>query len=238
MEPTGQILPHSTFGRTLTRLAMNSNTIVELGCWHGGGSTKCLADGLVRPEQRMWSIDTSPQMIAEARGRNPDERITFLCGTVLTTQECDFKNHGLYGDGTHHQSKSLLPEDQRLGEAMAEMQRTSQAPYICDQLPEQIDLCLFDGGEYSTRFDFLKLYKRCRVIALDDTRKDCAWKNFRNHDGMMTSLGEAKWNLMFHTPYERNGWSVFLRVPKRPNGKLFPICRDLGDVDKVLANPI
>lgn len=233
-EETGQILPDTNMGRVLTRLAMNSNTIVELGCWRGGGSTKCLASGLVRPDQRMFAIDTSPQMIAEARERNPDERITFLCGTVLTPQECDFKNHGLYSN-PQNACKSLLPEDQRLGEAIAEMQRTALCPCIIDKLPEQIDLCLFDGGEYSTRFDFLKLYKRCRVIALDDIRRDCAWKNYRNHQSLMNSMGPAAWNLMFHRPYERHGWSVFVRVPKRPNGKLFPLCRTLDDIDGLLA---
>jgi hypothetical protein len=231
-EPIGQILPESNFGRVLTRLAKNSNTIVELGCWRGGGSTKCLADGLVRPEQRMWSIDTSPQMIAEARDRNPDDRITFLCGTVLKPNECDMHSHGLYAN--HPLSKSMLPEDHRLSEAMAEMRACSQAPFIGDQLPEEIDLCLFDGGEYSTRFEFLKLYKRCRVIALDDIRKDVAFKNYRNHQSMMTPLTPLGWNLLFHRPYERNGWSVFVRVQKRPNGKLFPICNTLDDIDNVL----
>lgn len=234
MDESGQILPESNFGRVLTRLAEHSNTIVELGCWRGGGSTRCLAAGLVRPEQRMWSIDISPQMIAEARERNPDVRITFLCGTVLKPEECAPSSHGLYGKS--YQSKSLVPEDQRLPEALAEMQRTSQCPCIIDQLPEQIDLCLFDGGEYSTRFDFLKIYKRCKVVALDDIRKDVAWKNFRNHDSLITSLGDAQWNLLFHRPFERHGWSVFIRVPKRPSGKLFPLCQKIDDIDRVLGS--
>lgn len=227
-------MPETNFGKVLTRLAMNSNTIVELGCWHGGGSTKCLAAGLVRPEQRMWSIDTSPQMIAEARERNPDERITFLCGTVLKPNECEFRTSALYSEKSS--AKTMIPEDQRFPEAIAEMQRTAQAPYVCDQLPEQIDLCLFDGGEYSTRFDFLKLYKRCRVIALDDTRRDLAWKNYRNHYSLMNSqLSSIAWNLMFNRPYERHGWSVFVRVPKRPNGKLYPLCLKLEDIDTILT---
>lgn len=219
---------------------MNSSTIVELGCWRGGGSTKCLAAGLVRPEQRMWSIDISPQMVAEARERNPDKRITFLCGTVLKPEECDpLKPSALFAMKTREtHDKSLIPSDQRAQAAVDEMTRCAQAPFIGDQLPEQIDLCLFDGGEYSTRFDFLKLYKRCRVVALDDIRKDLAWKNYGNHMGLMNSLGESKWNLLFSRPFERHGWSVFIRVPKRPNGKLFPICSKLEDIDRVLNPPI
>lgn len=235
-EPIGQILPDSNMGRVLTRLAMNSQTIVELGCWRGGGSTKCLAAGLVRPEQRMWSIDISSQMVAEARERNPDERITFLCGTVLTPQECDYKNHRLFAnENSQTGAKSLLPEDQRLPQAIEEMKACSKSPCIFDHLPKQIDLCLFDGGEYSTRFEFLKLYKRCRVIALDDIRKDLAFKNYRNHQALITPLPPIGWNLMFHRPYERNGWSVFIRVSKRPNGHLVPICHNLDDIDRVLG---
>lgn len=194
----------------------------------------CLAAGLVRPEQRMWSIDISPQMVAEARERNPDDRITFLCGTVLKPEECNPIDHGLYANG-RHQSKGLVPDDNRRNEAWEEMRRCSQAPFIGDQIPEQIDLCLFDGGEYSTRFEFLKLYKRCKVIALDDIRRDCAWKNYRNHQSMMGPLSPVGRDLMFHRPYERNGWSVFIRVPKRPAGHLVPICQKLEDIDRVLG---
>lgn len=232
-EPTGQILPDSNFGRVLTRLAINSNTIVELGCWRGGGSTMCLAAGLVRPEQRMWSIDISAQMVAEARERNPDDRITFLCGTVLKPEECEITGQGVTG----RFRDSMIPTTEpTMSLAVQEMAACSQAPYIGDQIPEQIDLCLFDGGEYSTRFEFLKLFKQCKVIACDDIRRDCAWKNYRNHYSMMNSqLGPVQWNLMFHHPYERNGWSVFIRVPKRPNGKLFPLCQNLDDIDRVIS---
>lgn len=152
----------------------------------------------------------------------------------LKPQECDPLKHGLYA-GKHEQSKPLIPTDERMAEAVAEMQRTAQAPYIGDQLPEQIDLCLFDGGEYATRFDFLKLFRRCRVIALDDIRRDMAWKNYANYQGLCNPSNPHGWNLMFHRPYERHGWSVFIRVPKRPNGKLFPLCQTIDDIDRVLA---
>lgn len=232
IEPTGQILPDSNFGRVLTRLAMHSNTIVEIGCWHGGGSTKCLAAGLVRPDQRMWSIDISPSMVSEARMRNPDERITFLCGTVLKPEECDITGAGVYGQTRHN----MIPnEEPRMSEAIRELANCEKLPYIGDQIPEQIDLLLFDGGEFASRFEFLKLFKRCEVIALDDTRKDRAWKNYQNHQGLMSPLNPTGWNLMFNRPYERNGWSVFYRVDKRPPGSLVPMCNEPEDIDNILC---
>jgi len=78
-EPKGQILPNSEFGDLLTEIASKSETILEIGTWHGQGSTLCLSRGLVRPTQRMWTVDQSKEMWKEARGYYPDEqRIRFL----------------------------------------------------------------------------------------------------------------------------------------------------------------
>lgn len=78
-EPKGQILPDSEFGDLLTELSKKSETILEIGTWHGQGSTLCLARGLVRPTQRMWSVDKSKAMRDEAASYYPSERrIQFL----------------------------------------------------------------------------------------------------------------------------------------------------------------
>lgn len=236
--PLGQILPESNFGQVLTRLAVHSQTIVEIGCWRGGGSTKCLASGLVRPEQRMWSVEASPEMIAEARALNPDERITFLCGTILTPEECDPLGVLLYpGEIKKATPDRFLPpvNSPLRTHAEAEMKACAKLPYVGDQIPEQMDLLLLDGGEYSTRFEFVKLMHRARVIALDDIRKDTAWKNYRNHMGLSAPINTIGWQMMFHRPYERNGWSVFYRVPKRPPGHLVPMCNCPEDIDALLS---
>lgn len=187
MGPKGQILPESNFGQALTALARNSNTIVEIGCWRGGGSTKCLALGLVRPEQKMWSIDASPEMIAESKALNHDERISFLCGTVLRPDEC-----------------VVSTEHLDLKDAVQEMENCSKLPYIGEKLPEDIDLLLLDGGEFSSRSEFIKLRNRCKIIALDDIRKEASWKNYQNHQDLISVVEP-----MFHFPNDRNGWSVF-----------------------------
>lgn len=233
MEPKGQILPESNFGQVLTKLASLSNTIVEIGCWRGGGSTKCLALGLVRPDQRMWSIDISPEMVAEAKAGNPDPRITFLCGTVLTPEECDITGAGVYRGQTRN--KMIPTEQPQMGEAIQQLGDCSRTAYVGDQLPEQIDLMLFDGGEFTSRFEFLKYYKRCKVIALDDIRRDVAWKNYQNHQGLMSPLSPTGWNILFHRPFERNGWSVFYRVDKRPPGHLVPMCAGPEDIAKIIS---
>jgi predicted O-methyltransferase YrrM len=82
-EPKGQILPGTRFGDMLTELAKQSETIVEIGSWHGLGSTKCLANGLVRSTQRMWTFETNIDVCKEASSYYNDDRIAFVNGVLL-----------------------------------------------------------------------------------------------------------------------------------------------------------
>lgn len=68
----------------LTVLAMDAETIVEIGSWHGLGSTKCLANGLVRPTQRMWTFEQDKEVSAEAASYYNDSRITFVASDFLS----------------------------------------------------------------------------------------------------------------------------------------------------------
>lgn len=74
----GQILPHSEFGQWLTRLARQAEVIVEVGTWHGEGSTRCIANGLARPSQRFWTVEQDTNVCERARSRYNDLRITFV----------------------------------------------------------------------------------------------------------------------------------------------------------------
>lgn len=82
VEPNGQILPSSRFGSMLTALAKTVDAIVEIGTWNGGGSTLCLAMGLERPEQRLYTIEADRTMRDTAKARYSDDRIVFIHGTV------------------------------------------------------------------------------------------------------------------------------------------------------------
>lgn len=85
MIPQGQILPDSDFGRALTVLARESEVIVEIGTWYGEGSTRCLANGLIRPTQSLHTIEANPDVSAAAAARYNDPRIHFLVGTITNT---------------------------------------------------------------------------------------------------------------------------------------------------------
>lgn len=160
MEPKGQILPATKFGDLLTDLAKECETILEIGTWHGLGSTLCLSLGLVRPTQRMWTVDQSLEMWKEARSYYPEEyRIRFL------------KAHAID---------------------------------ILDEIPQKIDLILFDGNDLQTDTEFDLLVGRIqKYAALDDTRER---KNVRQRRDLV-----GRWITVADVQDERNGWAVFKR---------------------------
>lgn len=161
-EPKGQILPGTEFGDLLTKLASQCETILEIGTWHGLGSTQCLSEGLVRPTQRMWTVDPSFQMWKEARSYYPDEpRIRFLNAKTID---------------------------------------------VLDEIPNTLDMVLFDGDDHETDDEFAVLIERItKFVALDDTNER---KNYNNRDFLL----HKKWKIIADVKEERNGWAVFERV--------------------------
>lgn len=192
-EPQGQILPGSRFGDILTVLAREAATIVEIGTWRGQGSTRCLANGLVRPEQRMWSLDTSLDMIHQARQGYSDPRITFIHGRVIRPEEMEIDK---------------APTDrEKLALFYGEREALAQSPYVLDQIPESIDLLLLDGGEYTSIAERKVLEPRTKIMALDDCLQSRAWKNYRNYMHFMNN----GWVRLVDGMDDRNGWFVFQR---------------------------
>lgn len=215
------ILPESNFGRVLMRLAMRSNTIVEIGCGNGEGSTVCLANGLVRPEQRMFSVESNPEMFRKACYLYCDERLKFLCGTVLTPKECALDKKALYG-----QSRIDKLPSGRIQECAAEMWASVNLPYVGDQIPGEIDLLLLDGGEFASRFEFLKLYKRCQIAKSILLR-------FNSHTPLIDA--GVVFDFIFAYPtYDENGEPRGNAISK--NGvKALGLCRIVGLKDRAMG---
>jgi hypothetical protein len=190
-ELEGQILPDSRFGKLLTALTKETKTIVEIGCWRGGGSTKCISLGLVHPDQQVWAIDADRDCLNKCRYYYKKEpRIMFRQGTICN-------------------EKLLLPK----------LEDPTTWPYwesdraivvkrlpLIDLLPPEIGLLLLDGGDYSTHGDFELLHPRSHFIALDDTN------TVKNKIVRQRCL-DVGWRVLADHPDERNGWFVCERIP-------------------------
>lgn len=76
---------------------------------------------------------------------------------------------------------------------------------VIDQLPQDIDLLLLDGGEWSTDEEFDILSPSANMIALDDTMRR---KNQRQRDIMINS---NDWEILVDDTEERNGFLIGCR---------------------------
>lgn len=186
MTELGQILPDSNLGQTLTRLSKDAETIVETGTWNGRGSTQCLRLGLVRPTQRIWTVEANEERHLSAKEFHADEpRITCLLGTIVTGVE-------------------ILPavSGVNISDFTSEVAQNNTSPLVFDQLPAAIDLFFCDGGAFSGFAEVKKLKERCNVIVLDDVNDS---KNSRSFDML-----SENWRLL-EVHGDRYGWAVFKR---------------------------
>lgn len=76
----GQILPESEFGRWLTELASRSANVVEIGGWHGEGSTRCLVEG--RP-LNLWTVEQDLECLRELHRLYDKIPVTIVEGKAL-----------------------------------------------------------------------------------------------------------------------------------------------------------
>lgn len=185
----GQILPGSEFGNLLTRLATEAEVIVEIGTWYGGGSTKCLQLGMIRPGQKLFTVELDAE---KARLASSDyllfkNNISFIHGTIVLPEEFQPFEH---------------PIADSIQFYAPEKEANSKAPYVLDQIPEKIDLLLIDSGEWTGDVEFGKLWKRSRVIALDDTHPEKVNKNVRNRQKLL----DEGWTVIADNLNERNGY--------------------------------
>src|SRR5882672_8727842 len=167
----GQICEGTPFGDLLTGLARKAETIVELGTWHGQGSTRCLAMGIELPDQRLVSVEIDMGLFDEAlRAWAGYDQITLLCGRIAPDDGFE-----PYAHPGGEEMRGPLGYDFLRGQFMA-------APNVLADLPMHIDLLLLDGGEWSSSAEMDILLPRCDIIALDDTHPARAHKNVRNRN--------------------------------------------------------
>lgn len=191
----GQIHGDSSLGKWLTAAASDPavSTIVEIGAWEGNGSTRVLREAVQRrfDTVSIVSLEASKPRFIRAKRRN--KRYPFvklIWGTVVAID--DLNTQDLKGD-----------EGRWLRDDIAALKA---CPYVLHEIPQNIDLLLLDGGEFSTQAEFQLLSSRiCKWLFLDDT-------NTRKCRAIASSIRDGK------TPFipiidsdDRNGIMVALK---------------------------
>ena len=124
-----------------------------------------------------------------------DERVTVLSGVI--SKDAVMAREEV----TQHPLFSLIEGhyDQHYAREVNDYKSADQ---VANELPEQADMLLLDGGEFSTAGDWSVLKDRGAAwVALDDV-------NVIKTSAIAKELQEAGWQRVFHTD-DRNGSSVY-----------------------------
>jgi predicted O-methyltransferase YrrM len=158
----GQILEESTFGKKISEVIKEykPSNIVEIGTWKGLGSTLCIIKAIIENglnNANFISIESNFDFHKEAIS-NLQEFINYvklLHGRLIGIDEvvsfCKERKSNV--------NNNWLVED---------LYNMSTNNNIFNQIPNEIDFLLLDGGEYSTYLEWKKLKGRTSIVALDD----------------------------------------------------------------------
>ena len=193
----GQINRGSKLGEHIFKLAKKSevNTIVNIGTWNGMGTTKCILDAIIYSNnfnKEVISIECNKIRYEEAKinlGFLPP-KFKLIHGSIVNVEEL-YPILEKLKDETH---KKWLQED---------IAWIKNAPNVFDLLPENIDLLIIDGGEFSGEIEFFKLYKRCKYIVLDDTASN---KNKKSREFILAN--PDKFLIIDDNLKDRNGFLI------------------------------
>lgn len=179
---------------------------LEVGTWMGNGTTRCVVDGFLASgaerEFHFYSLETNREIYLEA------QRLWNLRGLPFL--------HLLYG--RLHEDGILYTD---IIEADPDFEKVKEhynlyfdqdridyhlAPLVpIGLLPEEIDVLILDGGEFSGMADWLALQnKKPQIVCLDDilTMKNKKVVQILEESGSWTKIAGSD---------DRNGWAVFER---------------------------
>ena len=166
--------------------------IVEIGTWKGRGSTAIIRRAaLSRADPiAVYSLDANRVFYNIARKNIPkDGAVNLLMGRIVAVSDLDTQN--------------LSAEEEEW--YRADKQAIEEAPNVLGELPETIQLCVLDGGEFSSHAEFNALYPRLsRWLILDDTF-------VRKNKSVHASLRENSEWVEVSSGSDRNGWAVWLK---------------------------
>lgn len=196
VEALGQIQLSHDIGKWLTVLSSLSSTktIVEIGTWSGAGSSEAIAKAVLNnpnTDIAVYGYEVNKRMSEQSTKRlrkYPFYRVIY--GSIVTVDELEVEELNV-------DEHSWLEMDKKW---------ISEAPYVKKTIPSQIDLCLLDGGEFSTYPEWKLLEERItNWVVLDDIHVR------KNRKVLKEAIESGRWVLVDKSE-ERNGTAVIKRI--------------------------
>lgn len=200
----GQILPNTNFGNIIIQTIEEKKPlkILEIGTWKGLGSTKCFIDGImsVKNEDPSYnpsfiSLETNKTFFDTANNNLKDfkEHVTLKFGRII-----DKDQYSKYVNTLNLQGEKLKWHNN-------DMVDYQDCPNISDEIIDDYDMILLDGGEFATYLEWELLKDRFKVLLLDDTKVDKTSKILHEceNDDTLNCIIKSD---------DRNGFAVFERI--------------------------
>lgn len=196
---SGQIKKVHEVGKWIEFLSSLSGvySIVEIGTWNGAGSSMAIVRGVKsRPKEDRSSVQVLGYEINPAMAKAAQRRLVrfgffhVVFGSLVSVDELDRSN-------LTSTEALWLEQDEKwiLG-----------APYVFNSLPQNLDLLILDGGEFSTLAEFKLLKERVsQWIVLDDT-------NTRKCAEILKIVEFENEFLKVYESHERNGTAILRRT--------------------------
>jgi hypothetical protein len=196
---SGQINRGSALGEIIFELASDKSykSYLEIGTWNGQGSTRCFLDALLKRDDdwQFYSIESSLQFYEMAThfwGDSLPENAHLIHGRIIESEDV-FSLGDLRAEGDFIPAYDIWHSNDTANYNTCEN--------VEDTLPDFFDVVLFDGGEFSTYSEFLKLKDKLNIVILDDTKELKTRK-------VKLVLEEEGWENIISSE-ERNGFAAY-----------------------------
>ena len=196
----GQINPTDKAGHYIKNICNRDdvNIIVEIGTWNGRGSTLCVYESIKNTSKRLISLEACKEMYDCAFEFYKDLPEVSIINGYVSDALLDFNSlpDEFFTDYSKDVKLSWYNED---------LKNINRCSNVLNQIPEQIDFLILDGGEYSSWNEYLLLKDRSRIIFLDDTRPPTI-KNFKAREDLFKTR-----HVIVDDLFDRNGYCIFER---------------------------
>lgn len=176
---SGQINLDSNAGKLLYDFCKKDdvNIIFEIGTWNGLGSTNCVYEAIKDTNKKLITCEINNEMynLAKTNLINKPE-ITLLKGKI-TDQMIDINAFDENFHGKYPKEMKLLWKEK-------DAHDLKNVENILSKVPDQIDLLILDGGEFTSFNEYLILKNRSKYIFLDDTMPP----SIKNHEARLDMI--------------------------------------------------
>jgi hypothetical protein len=190
------MIQSSERGQILKKTIQNYNCkkIVEIGTWKGMGSTLCILESML-PDSEFVTLESNK---------------TFFDIAVNNLKEYEGKFKMVYGSIVSYDEVSSFSSNYNLESFKQEwlkedLDNINMCPNVIDEILDEIDFLLLDGGEFSTYPEWNKLKERTKIVALDDIREI---KTSLIHHEL---INDKNYELLEKTN-DGNGFSIFKKI--------------------------